>query len=150
MSRVAKRVADTGRAAGNANRSTGSDWDALVRITPLRPIRNKAGADKAYKTLNTLMSKAELTLDEQDYFDVLGMLVERYELEQGFATPEVSHADMLAHLIDARGIVQADVVRGTGIARATISNVLSGRRELSKANIAKLAAFFRVPTSVWI
>jgi HTH-type transcriptional regulator / antitoxin HigA len=39
---------------------------------------------------------------------------------------------------------QAGVAKGPGIAESTISEVLAGRRKLNRAQIGKLAHYFRV------
>jgi transcriptional regulator with XRE-family HTH domain len=38
---------------------------------------------------------------------------------------------MIEHLLAARGASQADLARGTGIPRSTISEALKGKRSLS-------------------
>ncbi len=57
---------------------------------------------------------------------------------------------MLDHLLEARGIKCADLTKATGIGQATLSSVLAGRRGLSKANILKLAGYFRVSPVVFL
>jgi HTH-type transcriptional regulator/antitoxin HigA len=41
----------------------------------------------------------------------------------------VADADLLRHLIEAKGVSQADVARETGIAESTISEVLGGQAD---------------------
>jgi HTH-type transcriptional regulator/antitoxin HigA len=54
----------------------------LVRAFPLRPIRSTDEHDKAIATLDALDDRrGELQLEEQDYFLILALLVERYEDE---------------------------------------------------------------------
>ena len=48
------------------------------------------------------------------------------------------------------GVKQADAARATGIAVSTISEVLAGKRQLSRGHIEKLAAYFHVGVSaIW-
>jgi plasmid maintenance system antidote protein VapI len=42
------------------------------------------------------------------------------------------------------------LARSTGIPRSTITNVVSGRRQISKENASKLAAYFHVDASVFL
>jgi antitoxin component HigA of HigAB toxin-antitoxin module len=95
------------------------------------------------------MNKARLTKDERDYLEVLSILVERYEARLA-PLDEPSHAAMLAHLMDAKAVSQADVSRGTGISPATISNVRAGRRDFSKADIRKLCDYFHSALGAWL
>ena len=64
-------------------------------------------------------------------------------------TPDVPPRRMLAHLIESKGATAADVSRATGIHRSTLSAVLAGRREISKANVAKLSRYFGVSPAVF-
>lgn len=120
----------------------------LVRSFPLRPIRTEKELDNAINVVNSLLDRDDLSADEADYLDVLGDLVERYETEQ-HPIGDVSDADMLEHLIEARGVTQAEVARGAGIAVSTVSEVLSGKRSLSRTHIAKLARYFGVDPGVF-
>ena len=64
-------------------------------------------------------------------------------------TDSIGHAEMLAHLIEAKGVSQANVSRATGIAPQTVSEILAGKRQLPKARIKILAEFFGLRPSVF-
>src|SRR5947209_18286411 len=53
----------------------------LVRRFPLRPIRSEAELDRAIAMIDSLVDQETLSLDEQDYLDVLSDIVEKYETE---------------------------------------------------------------------
>ncbi len=57
-------------------------------------------------------------------------------------------AEMLRHLMEAKGVSQAEVHRETGIAKSTISEVLADRKPFSRKIIRILADYFDVSTSV--
>ena len=61
----------------------------------------------------------------------------------------VSDAEMLRHLIEAKGVSQTEVADATGIAVSTISEVLQGKRTLNRGHIGKLAKYFSVPPDVF-
>src|SRR5258708_1220118 len=86
----------------------------LVRRFPLRPIRSGTELTRAIDMMNGLLDKADRNLAEQDYLDVLSDLVERYETAHE-PEPSVSDADMLRHLLEAKGTTQAEAARATGI-----------------------------------
>lgn len=119
----------------------------LVRRFPLRPIRSERELDRAIAVIDALLDRDRLTQAEEDYLDVLGDLVERYEDEQ-HPIEDVSEADMLRHLIEAKGVTQAAAARGARVAESTISEVLSGKRRLTRGQIEKLAAYFHVKRAV--
>src|SRR5262245_7039323 len=99
----------------------------LVARFPLRPIRSDAQLDRAIAVIDSLMDRPKLFRDEEDYLDVLGDLVERYETKH-HPMPPVSAVNMLRHLIDARQTSQTRVADGTGLSLSTISEILAGKR----------------------
>jgi HTH-type transcriptional regulator / antitoxin HigA len=119
----------------------------LVQRVPLRPIRSDDELDRAIEMVDELIDRIDLGVDERDYLDVLSDLIERYEAESHpiLAAPD---AVVLAHLIEAKGVSQADVAREAGIAESTISEVLGGKRNLNRTQIGRLARYFNVgPTA---
>lgn len=131
--------------------STGFDQNAylgLVATLPLRPIRSDRELDRAAKMIDSLLERPKLTKAEQDYLDVLTDLVEKYESAAYPAQP-ASDAEMLAHLLDARGMNQTQLASEIGIAGSTISEVLHGKRKLRREHVDRLAAFFGVSTAVF-
>ena len=73
------------------------------------------------------MAKLKLDDGEEMYLDALSDLVASYEDEHHAIGP-ASDADMLRHLMDAKGVTQSQVSQETGIAKSTISEVLAGKR----------------------
>ncbi|HUT88402.1 MAG TPA: helix-turn-helix domain-containing protein [Thermoguttaceae bacterium] len=120
----------------------------LIRQFPLRPIRSDDELDAAIRVVDSLVGRPALAPEEQDYLLVLSDLVERYEAEAHPIAP-LSDADMLQHLIEAKGVPQTEVARATGIADSTISEVLSGKRSLNRTHIGKLARYFAVSPEVF-
>jgi HTH-type transcriptional regulator / antitoxin HigA len=54
----------------------------LVRAFPLRPIRSDDEHDRAIATINAVADRRDTWgTDEEDYFLVLALLIERYESE---------------------------------------------------------------------
>ena len=121
----------------------------LIRRFPLRPIQSEAELDRATAMLNELLDRDELDPAEDDYLDVLGDLVERYE-EKAHPIPDVSEGEMLAFLIEQNGVRQVDVAKGAGIAQSTLSEVLAGKRRLTRGQVEKLARYFRVGPGVFL
>ncbi len=127
---------------------TPSYADLLVEIEP-RPVRSKAALERSYKLIDRLMSKPEFSRAESEMLEMLSMLVEQYESRE-HPTPRVSAAEMLEHLIEARGITNATLAAETNIPRSTITDILAGRRRISIGNVRKFSGYFRVPPSIFI
>jgi HTH-type transcriptional regulator / antitoxin HigA len=121
----------------------------LVRFFPLRPIRSDAELDRAIAVVNSLIDRNDLATDEEDYLDVLADLIHKFENET-HPLPNVSEAEMLRYLIEARDITQLKLATDTGIAESTISQILSGKRALSRNHIATLSGYFKVSPAVFI
>ncbi len=120
----------------------------LVAAFPLRPISNDAQYRRAVKVLDALLDQSKLSRDERHYLEVLGDVVEKYEETfEGIAV--VSDAQILEFLIESREITQTEVARATGIPNSVLSNVLHGKRELNRGQIAKLAKYFHVSPTVF-
>jgi HTH-type transcriptional regulator/antitoxin HigA len=111
-------------------------------------MNNEADYRRALRQVETLMqphpSPARSMLIE-----VLATLIEQYETSEA-PTPDVPPAKMLAHCIEARQTTAGAVSKDTGIPQATISNVLAGRRGISKHNAVKLGRYFNVPATLFL
>jgi HTH-type transcriptional regulator/antitoxin HigA len=118
-----------------------------VRRFPLVPIEDDQHLAEAQSVIDKLLQE-NLDAEEQKYLDVLSDLVAAYE-EEHHPMPEVSGADMLRHLIEARDITQTQLASETGIAPSTISSILKGNREMRKEHIAKLSEFFGVTPNLF-
>lgn len=121
----------------------------LVAACPLRPIRGEEQHARALAVIGELMDQAEISPEEDDYIDVLAGLIERYEGEK-FPLPRVTDAEILRHLLEAKGVSQSEAAAGVGIAKSTISEILSGQRRMNRDHIEALAGFFRVSPSVFM
>ena len=122
---------------------------ALNRRFPLRPIRSDDGLAIANAVIADLVARDDLDPAEDDYLEVLGDLVWKYENE-AHPLPSVPGEAMLRHIIESRDVTQAEVARGAGIAEPTISAILAGRRSLNRDHITALARFFGVSPAVFL
>jgi len=132
----------------NSRGSVKDHYFELVLQFPLRPIRSDEELDEAVRMVDSLLDRRDLVPGEKDYLEVLGDLIERYESEAHPMAP-VSDAEMLRHLIEAKGVSQTEVAEATGIADSTISEVLKGKRALNRSHIGKLARYFSVSPDVF-
>jgi len=120
----------------------------LVVQFPLRPIRSDEELAEAVRMVDSLLDRRNLSSEEEDYLEVLGDLIERYEGEAHPMAP-VSDAEMLRHLIEAKEVSQTEISTATGIADSTISEILKGKRSLNRGHIGKLARYFNVSPGVF-
>ena len=123
---------------------------ALVRELPLTPIQSEKEFDRATEIINKLVDRGfdNLTAGEDAYLDVLSDLTKKYETEH-HPIKDVSESEMLAYLIENKGVSQRSLAEATGIPESTISDLLSERRGFNRGHIEKLAAYFRVSPAVF-
>lgn len=122
---------------------------ALILRFPLRPIRTEAQLDAAFAIIDELTDRDDLSAAEDDFLEVLGDLVERYE-DRHVEMPRVSDAEMLRSLMEEKEVSQADVVRGAGISKTVLSLVLNGKRELTREHIETLSRYFGISPAVFL
>jgi HTH-type transcriptional regulator / antitoxin HigA len=116
----------------------------LVRRVPLRPLHSGADLDRAVAMIDALTDRAELSPEEEDYLEVLAGLVEDYPL------PAMSPIEALRYLLDENGMTQAQLSAQTGIAVATISEVLNEKRGISPKVRTALASRFKVDPALFV
>ena len=101
----------------------------------------------AQEVMDRLLAAGDLEDGAMLYLDALSDLVSAYEDDHHSITP-ASDADMLRHLLEAKGVSQAELHRETGLAKSTISEVLAGKKAFSRQMIRRLSDFFKVDVSV--
>lgn len=121
--------------------------ELLVKAVP-RPIRTEREYRRALGELQKIMTPRPSAARSM-LIELLATLIEQYEARED-ATPIVSADQMLAHLLEVKGASCAQVSKATSIPPATLSNVLAGRRGVSKASAVKLARFFGVSPTAFL
>jgi HTH-type transcriptional regulator/antitoxin HigA len=114
---------------------------------PLTSIKSDDHLADARNVIDALLAQGRLDEGEAMYLDALSDLVASYEDKQ-FVIEPASDADMLQHLMDAKGVNQTQLSRDTGIAKSTVSEILAAKKPFSKQIIRKLADYFCVDVSV--
>ena len=96
-----------------------------------------------------LMQKGEkLSAEEEKLLKLLARLIEDFE-ERFYRPSEATPLEVLHHLMEAKGVKQSqlcDVFGSKGIA----SEVLNGKRGISKTHARALANYFHVPAELFI
>jgi HTH-type transcriptional regulator/antitoxin HigA len=122
----------------------------LVGEFPLRPLRTKADYRRAGEVLDRLATAAEgsLSRGEQDYLETLILLVEDYDRRHRPAVDEPDPIAVLRHLMEANDMTVSDLGELLG-SKGNASEILSGKRSLSKAHLAALSKRFAVNVSLF-
>jgi HTH-type transcriptional regulator/antitoxin HigA len=118
-----------------------------IQTFPLTTIASDDHLEAAGEVMDRLLATGSTDRGQQSYLDALSDLVSSYE-DEHFPIEPASDADMLRHLLDAKGVSQAQLHRETGISKSSISEVLSEKKPLSRPMMRKLADYFHVDVSV--
>ena len=93
---------------------------------PLTSIRSENDLDAAQAVVDDLL-REELDDGKQAYLDALSDLVIVYEQEHHAVAPLPPH-ELLAQMLEERGMSQAELARTAGLAKATVSDLATGKR----------------------
>lgn len=125
----------------------GDSYLKLVQSFPLASIASEDHLQDAQRIMDRLLGQAELDDGETAYLDALSDLVAIYEDVHHSIEP-ASDAAMLRHLLEAKGISQAQLSREAAISKSTISEVLAGKKLFGRQMIRKLADYFQIDVSI--
>jgi len=121
--------------------------DLCAEVIP-KVIDNDKEFDRMVEKLEDLTFKKNPTREEKALAKLMEKLIADYD-DARHAVPQPSPNEMLAYLLEQKGMKQADLAPVVG-SRAQVSAILSGRRGISKALAKKLAGFFRVSVELFV
>ncbi len=124
-------------------------YQALCELDPLTPSTSKAGYGAAVVHLNRLLDAggASQAHPLAGLVEALGEMIQSYEKRQA-PLPDAEPQEVLRYLMTEHGLRQTDL--GGIASQGTLSDILSGRRGISKALAKKLAARFHVSAGVFL
>jgi HTH-type transcriptional regulator/antitoxin HigA len=123
-------------------------YGQLLAKSQPKPILNEEDYSVAEAEFNALMSQEELTVEEETLLDLWALLIEQYESKY-YPIPQATPQDILLHLIKDREIKQVELVGVIG-SKGVVSEVVNGKRAISKAQAKALGKFFNVNPSLFI
>ena len=113
-----------------------------------KPIRSEPELEAATALLLDLDERTDLSLEEEALAEVLTVLIEDHE-DKHYPLPGVPPHESLKALMEDRGLKHKDIWPVLGN-KGAATEILSGRRSISKAQARRLADFFRVPIDLFI
>jgi HTH-type transcriptional regulator / antitoxin HigA len=124
-------------------------WTALQAELPIKPIRTEEDYQQMVRLANSLSDQLNGNADNPlaDLFAIVTDLVESWEI-QHVTVPAAEPREVLRHLLETHGLKQKDLI---GIASPTVvSDILAGRRAISKKVAKALAQRFHTDVSVFL
>lgn len=122
--------------------------EVLVRYQP-KLIKTEAENEEALTVIEELMHKANLTPEEKELYQLLIVLVEKFEQEYYLTGQIATPQSVLLLLMEEKGIKQGELVGIIG-SKGVVSEVVNGKRSISKNQAKALAEFFNVSVELFI
>ncbi|MGB8702865.1 MAG: transcriptional regulator [Thermosynechococcaceae cyanobacterium] len=119
----------------------------LIQYQP-KVIQSEAENEAAIAIAEELEHRANLTTEESAFIELLVTLIEQYEAEH-YPIPKPSPLDILLHLMELGERKQEDLIGVIG-SRGVVSEVVNGKRGISKSQAKALADYFNVDVGLFI
>jgi HTH-type transcriptional regulator / antitoxin HigA len=116
----------------------------------VKAIETEEEYDHMVAAVEQLMDKGEdlLSPEESALLETMAILVQAYD-DRHHPLPSVPPNKMLAYLMETSGRTAKDLLPALGT-RGRVSEVLSGKRAMSKQQAKKLASVFKVAVDLFI
>lgn len=124
-----------------------ANYAALLSETKPEVVRDEKQNQAYVRLLEKLTSKKSVTRAEEKLIELLTVLIEDFEAKH-YSVPDATPVAIIRHLMEAHGLRQKDLVSIFG-AESIASEVLHGKRELTKEHIKRLSARFGVSPAVF-
>lgn len=122
-------------------------YGQLLQEALPRVIETDEENERLLAVLEQLDELPSRTPEQESLAELLTMLIQQFEAryDLGSALP----LEALRSLMEDRGLRQRDLLGVFG-SSSVASDVLNGKREISKLHARRLAEYFRVPVSIFI
>ncbi|GBO51490.1 hypothetical protein APA_454 [Pseudanabaena sp. lw0831] len=125
-----------------------SEYGALLVDIQPRVITTEDENDRALGIVESLLAEKNLSPEKEQILRLLVSLIEKFEDEHYQLAASTPHS-ILLHLMEERGLRQTDLVGLIG-SRGVVSEVVNGKRTISKSQAKSLGEFFHVDPSLFI
>lgn len=120
----------------------------LARALP-RVIKTEEENERMIEELERLDTRSRtLSQEEENLAELMAILVRQFE-DSRYPLGHAEPVEALRILMENRGFRQRDLIDVFG-SSSVVSDVLNGKRSISKAHARKLAEFFHVSASLFI
>lgn len=112
-------------------------------------IRTEEEYRRLLRAAADLMEKSDASISEEEgrLLELLGIVIEEYE-DRAHPLPKTKPHRMLAYLLKEKGMKPSDL--WAVLPKSRVSEILSGKRGISKTQAKHLAELFRVPVDLFL
>ncbi|MEG3956975.1 transcriptional regulator [Microcoleus sp. MON1_C1] len=126
----------------------GASYSKLLAEIAPRAIETEEEYDRLLAVAERLTFAKNLTPEERALYKLLVTLIEVYETENYPIDKSEPH-EILQHIMESSGTRQADLVGIIG-SSGVVSEVVNGKRAISKAQAKALGDYFKISPSLFI
>ena len=121
----------------------------LLDVTLPVAIRTEEEYHRLLNAAAALMEKQEAEISEEEgrLLEMLSILIDEYE-NRAHPLPKAEPHKMLAYLLEEKDMKPSDL--WTILPKSRVSEILSGKRSISKAQARRLAELLRVPVDLFL
>ena len=123
-------------------------YRGLLETALPRIIETDDEYEETLSHIEELTFNGNKTPEQIKLLKLLVLLVEKYE-EENYPLGDANPHDILNHLMESNQIRQCDLVNVIG-SSGVVSEVVNGKRSISKAQAKALASFFNVSADLFI
>jgi HTH-type transcriptional regulator / antitoxin HigA len=147
LSKIAGQEVPSSLFAMNTTFDTNTYANLLTQYQP-KVITSESENSAAISFVEKLVHQSSKSLEEETLLNLLVTLIEKFE-DEHYPIPVSSPLEVLKHLMEAGDFKQEDLVGIIG-SRGVVSEVVNGKRSISKAQAIALGKFFNVDTGLFI
>jgi HTH-type transcriptional regulator/antitoxin HigA len=127
-------------------------YKALIDRFPLVPIKNDGHLDEAHEVAQTLILRgSDIASDEAEYLEVLLDEIGKYESKyHALNFADMAPHELLQSFMSEHGLKQVDLQVILGVSSGVMSELVSGKRELTKEHCVKLGHYFKVTPALFL
>jgi HTH-type transcriptional regulator / antitoxin HigA len=129
------------------NAAVATDYGALLSEMKPEVIQTEEQNQRYIQQLEQVAGKPAVSAAEEKLIALLTVLIEEYE-NKHYSVPAAGPLDILRHLMEVHNLRQRDLVDVFG-AESTVSDVLNGKRDITKEQIRRLSNRFHVSPVVF-
>ena len=121
----------------------------LARTVP-RVIKTEEENERALAIVESLLEKGEayMTPEEDELLELLADLIHDFE-EKAYPIPKSAPHEIVAFLLEQRGLAPKDLWPVVG-SKSRDSEILAGKRSMTKEQAKRVAEFFHVGVDLFI
>ena len=125
-------------------------YSRLANRIVVKAIETEAEYDRMVAAVEHLMDKGQerLSPEESALLETMAILIQAYDDRHHPLAPRPPH-EMLSYLMETSGRTTKDLVPVFGT-RGRVSEVLNGKRSISKEQAKRLAALIKVSTDLFL